>query len=138
MTKEYMSDNYELECLLEKINSYVQNNFKQLDDEIIYGKKEHWSSIEEIIENKSGDCEDLSYMKRHLLIQEGINDKYLHLIIGLKHGHGHMILVYSDGERKYVLDNYEKYVTKDYIDFEPRYLINDYENKKGIALNSDS
>lgn len=61
---------------------YVHNNFKYVSDKTNYNSVEHWSSIEESLSSKKGDCEDGAILIYCLMRVSGFTEYDVQLIAG--------------------------------------------------------
>ncbi|MBX3521831.1 MAG: transglutaminase-like cysteine peptidase [Xanthobacteraceae bacterium] len=89
------------------VNTMVNRSFRYAPDSAVYGVPDHWATLEEMLRNGAGDCEDFAIAKMWLLAAAGVPRANMRLVV-LRDIIGrvdHAVLVISFGERNYVLDN---------------------------------
>ena len=129
--------NFDLELeLLSRLTNYngIRKNINGYKTDLEnYSKKEHWSSIGEFFEKDSGDCEDFVIFWYFSLLELGVEEKSLNIILGItKQGEGHAALAIKLNSKFYILDINNAIVFKKEIVtpeehtkyFIPQYMIN--------------
>ena len=110
------------------INNSV-NRVPSADDGLVWGKVDYWATPKEFYAKGAGDCEEYAIAKYFELRQAGIPASKLRITnILIDDGDTeHMILMYEDKGKDYVLDNIVERVTpvKEYIDFKIKYTFNE-------------
>lgn len=89
------------------VNTLVNRSFRYAPDSAIYGVPDHWATLEEMLRNGAGDCEDFAIAKMWILAAAGVPRANMRLVV-LRDIIGrvdHAVLVVSFGEQNYVLDN---------------------------------
>ena len=116
--------------LLRHVNRGVNSLVPYRLDEEQFGKRDYWASPLEFLKS-GGDCEDFAILKYVTLVELGIPEENIHLIVGedsarnIAHA---MLSVHIDG-RTYVLDSMsDKLLSKsDVTQFKARYSISGYD-----------
>lgn len=101
------------------VNDFWNNYISYVDEPIdsITGKKvDVWQTPKETIGLKTGDCEDYAIIKYFDLINSGVDSKKLYLawviinedLIIKNNFKSHIVLVYENDNKSWVLDNYSK------------------------------
>ncbi|MEX1153399.1 transglutaminase-like cysteine peptidase [Parvibaculum sp.] len=87
---------------LAKVNDWVNRAIPQVDDTVLFERAEWWA----IADERGGDCEDLSLLKRKLLIERGWSpDQLLVAVVREWNGDGHAVLLVKTDRGEFVLDN---------------------------------
>jgi predicted transglutaminase-like cysteine proteinase len=87
--------------VINRINSYVNDIIKPMNDYDIYGRDEMW-----IYPTNVGDCEDYVLLKRRFLIEKGVSpSNALITVVRKPDGEGHAVLTLRTDKGDYVLDN---------------------------------
>ena len=104
---------------LKIINDYV-NSFEYISDKQNYNQMEYWADIKEFYSNNGGDCEDYAMAKMRLLLENGFEENEVYLVLGdistfatilsnyipfVEVNNEHVILLYNDEGKHYLLDN---------------------------------
>lgn len=88
--------------LIDRINTDVNSKINQTTDVKQYGAIEYWSYPQ----SGKGDCEDISLLKRRLLINEGLPRQALLLtMVQLAKGGQHVVLTIKSTQGDYIADN---------------------------------
>jgi predicted transglutaminase-like cysteine proteinase len=89
------------------VNTWVNRKLAVGHDYEIYGKADHWASIEEAFSRRRGDCEDFAIAKMQLLEAAGISrsDLYLAVLKDEVRGVDHAVLAVRDGDNFWILDS---------------------------------
>lgn len=90
---------------LHKVNAYVNDTITYERD--VEDDGDHWKTPDEIMESKTGDCEDFALYKRGILKTLGYEDMLILIVDDLVVRQAHAILgVWIDGDDDgYILDN---------------------------------
>jgi predicted transglutaminase-like cysteine proteinase len=87
--------------VINRINTYVNDIIKPMNDYDIYGRDEHWAYPVQF-----GDCEDYVLLKRRFLIEKGVSpSNALITVVRKPDGEGHAVLTIRTDRGDYVLDN---------------------------------
>jgi predicted transglutaminase-like cysteine proteinase len=87
--------------VINRINSYVNDIIKPMNDYDIYGRDEMWAYPRSV-----GDCEDYVLLKRKFLIEKGVSpSNALITVVRKPDGEGHAVLTIRTDRGDYVLDN---------------------------------
>jgi predicted transglutaminase-like cysteine proteinase len=87
--------------VINRINSYVNDVIKPMNDYDIYGRDEMWAYPRSV-----GDCEDYVLLKRKFLIEKGVSpSNALITVVRKPDGEGHAVLTIRTDRGDYVLDN---------------------------------
>ena len=87
--------------VINRINSYVNDIIKPMNDYDIYGRDEMWT-----YPVNSGDCEDYVLLKRRFLIEKGVSpSNALITVVRKADGEGHAVLTIKTDKGDYILDN---------------------------------
>jgi predicted transglutaminase-like cysteine proteinase len=87
--------------VINRINSYVNDIIKPMNDFDIYGRDEMWA-----YPVSSGDCEDYVLLKRRFLIEKGVSpSNALITVVRKPDGEGHAVLTIRTDKGDYILDN---------------------------------
>ena len=87
--------------VINRINSYVNDIIKPMNDYDIYGRDEMWT-----YPVNSGDCEDYVLLKRRFLIEKGVSpSNALITVVRKPDGEGHAVLTIKTDKGDYILDN---------------------------------
>jgi predicted transglutaminase-like cysteine proteinase len=87
--------------VINRINSYVNDIIKPMNDYDIYGRDEVWT-----YPVSSGDCEDYVLLKRRFLIEKGVSpSNALITVVRKPDGEGHAVLTIRTDKGDYILDN---------------------------------
>lgn len=88
--------------LASQINTAVNRQVRQIEDQRQYGRAEHWA----LPTQKGGDCEDLVLLKKKMLIERGVPSNALLISTVLdKKLNSHAVLVLRTAGGDLVLDN---------------------------------
>lgn len=87
--------------VINRINSYVNDIIKPMNDYDIYGRDEMWAYPASV-----GDCEDYVLLKRRFLIEKGVSpSNALITVVRKADGEGHAVLTIRTDKGDYILDN---------------------------------
>ena len=87
--------------VINRINSYVNDIIKPMNDYDIYGRDEMWA-----YPVSTGDCEDYVLLKRRFLIEKGVSpSNVLITVVRKADGEGHAVLTIRTDKGDYILDN---------------------------------
>jgi predicted transglutaminase-like cysteine proteinase len=87
--------------VINRINSYVNDIIKPMNDFDIYGRDEMWTYPASV-----GDCEDYVLLKRRFLIEKGVSpSNALITVVRKADGEGHAVLTIRTDKGDYILDN---------------------------------
>lgn len=87
--------------VINRINSYVNDIIKPMNDYDIYGRDEMWTYPTNV-----GDCEDYVLLKRRFLIEKGVSpSNALITVVRKADGEGHAVLTIRTDKGDYILDN---------------------------------
>ncbi len=113
------------------INKRVNSEFRYDTDPDIWDQDDYWAEPIEAKRKGRLDCEDYAIFKLFLARTAGVDDKDLSIAVGKIRSTGefHAIMLGSDGESLYVLDNRTNYMrdTDTYSDFSVMYSVSLYE-----------
>jgi predicted transglutaminase-like cysteine proteinase len=108
---------------LELVNRYVNRQVHYVDDERRFGRPDVWSSANETLRSRRGDCEDYAIAKLQLLRAAGFRERDLYLVIAhdLVRRADHAVVVARAPGHMYVLDDgtNELLESKDVSDYRP-------------------
>lgn len=92
---------------LEAVNWYVNKRIRYVDDQQQHGRADVWSTADESLNRRKGDCEDYAIAKLQMLRRAGLADRDLYLVIlkDLVRRADHAVLVARANGHMYVLDN---------------------------------
>ena len=92
--------------LLAAVNSRINTLVKFRNDIDNYGQVDHWASPVEALTGQ-GDCEDFAILKYISLLELGISDEQMRIVVvkDVRRGTGHAILSVAIGDQTYILDN---------------------------------
>lgn len=92
---------------LQAVNWYVNKRIRYVDDQQQYGRADVWSTADESLNRRKGDCEDYAIAKLQMLRRAGFADRDLYLVIlkDLVRRSDHAVLVARADGHMYVLDN---------------------------------
>ncbi len=117
------------------INKRVNSEFRYDIDPEIWDQDDYWAQPIEAKRKGRLDCEDYAIFKLFLARTAGVDDKDLAIAVGKIRSTGefHAIMLGSDGESLYVLDNRTNYMrdTDTYSDFLVMYSVRFY---RGLVL----
>lgn len=98
-----------------KVNEIINRRIRYDSDQAVWGRSDFWATPLQTFAQGRGDCEDFAIAKYFSLLESGIPDARLRLVVGrIRHGgrygsltEAHMVLAYipSDGAEPLVLDN---------------------------------
>lgn len=93
--------------LLDKVNRWVNNNIAYREDRSLFNKADYWADARSTLRSRKGDCEDLAILKMQLLAALGIDrdEMYLTITRDLVRNADHAVLIVSEGDRFFLLDN---------------------------------
>ncbi|MGL4405596.1 MAG: transglutaminase-like cysteine peptidase [Notoacmeibacter sp.] len=87
--------------VINRINSYVNDIIKPMNDYDIYGRDEMWTYPASV-----GDCEDYVLLKRRFLIEKGVSpSNALITVVRKPDGEGHAVLTIKTDKGDFILDN---------------------------------
>jgi predicted transglutaminase-like cysteine proteinase len=87
--------------VINRINTYVNDIIKPMNDYDIYGRDENWAYPVQF-----GDCEDYVLLKRRFLIEKGVSpSNALITVVRKPDGEGHAVLTIRTDRGDFVLDN---------------------------------
>jgi predicted transglutaminase-like cysteine proteinase len=87
--------------VINRVNAYVNDIIKPMNDYDIYGRDEMWA-----YPTQFGDCEDYVLLKRRFLIEKGVSpSNALITVVRKPDGEGHAVLTIRTDRGDYVLDN---------------------------------
>jgi predicted transglutaminase-like cysteine proteinase len=87
--------------VINRINAYVNDVIKPMNDYDIYGRDEKWA-----YPTQFGDCEDYVLLKRRFLIEKGVSpSNALITVVRKPDGEGHAVLTIRTDKGDFVLDN---------------------------------
>jgi len=92
------------------------NGYAQTSDDALWGRREYWATPAEVIARAAGDCEDLAIAKFFALLEHGVAEDRLRLLVGSiwlperRAIEGHMVLAYypAPDADPLILDNVER------------------------------
>jgi predicted transglutaminase-like cysteine proteinase len=92
---------------LDLVNNVVNQNISYRSDMEAHGVVDKWSSPAETIASKSGDCEDYAILKRSLLVNLGIKEEDMDIVVvnDERRQAFHSVLAVRNGGEVYILDN---------------------------------
>ena len=95
--------------LLATINRKVNQLIDYRDDIDAYGRDDHWASPIEALTGQ-GDCEDYAILKYASLLELGVSDKNMRIVIAKdkRRGIGHAVLSVRMNGKTYILDSLRK------------------------------
>ncbi|BFM17669.1 hypothetical protein R50073_38520 [Maricurvus nonylphenolicus] len=95
--------------LVESVNRQV-NQLAYASDQQVWGQRDYWASPQEFYQRGEGDCEDFVLAKYHQLTRQGIAPQQLSLVYVKRTEDyaAHMVLLYEEQERYWVLDNFDQ------------------------------
>lgn len=104
-----------LEADIEMVNRFANDNIRQASDIDLYGQNDRWSTPDEIIAMRAGDCEDLAILKWSALFDMGYPPDMFCIatVMNRATNNGHAVLVCSEGNRNLILDSMRSYVYSD-------------------------
>lgn len=82
------------------VNGMVQTMIGYGEDRDLWGREDYWAAPQETWIRRQGDCEDLAILKRSALIELGVPDEHLLILVGKRRdGQDHAMLgVWVEGE----------------------------------------
>ncbi len=92
---------------LELVNSVVNRNIRYQEDQTTYNRLDYWATTDEIVRNGAGDCEDFAILKYAMLLEAGVPETSMSLVI-LKDTNRnlfHAVLAVSTNKGHFILDN---------------------------------
>ncbi len=93
---------------LEKVNEFF-NRVQFIDDQLLWKKRDYWSTPVEFLVQNGGDCEDFSIAKYFTLKKMGIDEEKLNMtyVKALELNQAHMVVTYYEtaAAEPLVLDN---------------------------------
>lgn len=95
--------------IVEAVNRQV-NSMEYATDPQVWGQRDYWASPQEFYRRGVGDCEDFVLAKYHQLTRQGIDAERLSLayVKRAEDYASHMVLLYEEQGRYWVLDNFEQ------------------------------
>lgn len=112
---------------IERVNAWF-NELPYKQDNWIYGKSDHWASVDEFLEH-SGDCEDFAIVKYLTLRELGVPAEHMWIATAYDvfSGTDHAFLIVEDNGDTLVLDNRKETVkAEDHSRrYRPHYLFNE-------------
>lgn len=115
------ADNGDFFEKLERANRFVNDNIAYKEDLETYQQLDYWATTDEIVRKGAGDCEDFAILKYALLVEAGVPEKSMSLVIlkDLRRNLFHAVLAVSTNKGHFILDNVADRV---YLDTEvPQY-----------------
>ena len=97
-----------------EVNDIINDIPSGSDDEI-WNKKDYWATPKEFYKKGAGDCEDYAIAKYFALRKAGIPASKMFLTAGIINNditEGHMILLVTNNNIQYILDNMVDGITK--------------------------
>lgn len=88
-----------------QINNFVNRNIVYKSDILNYKKNDYWATPSEILQKRSGDCEDYAILKYALLLKSGFKKEDIRFIFTVFNGIGHVYLEVKFNNEVYSLDN---------------------------------
>lgn len=120
--------NLSVQAKLEKVNSLF-NVYPYTEDIDTYKVEDYWATPPEFLKN-SGDCEDYAIIKWNALLQLGIQEKAMRILVVVDtlRGIGHAVLLVQHGKEIYLLDNTTELVlpAKMYTHYAPKFTVDRY------------
>lgn len=104
------------------INDFF-NKFTYISDIKQYRKNDYWMNIKEFMISGKGDCEDFAIAKYYALLELGIPEASLKLLMTRFKGTYHVVLQYEVNSKNFILDNVNKTVSSKRTDLELLYVI---------------
>jgi predicted transglutaminase-like cysteine proteinase len=87
--------------VINRVNAYVNDIIKPMNDYDIYGRDEMWA-----YPTQFGDCEDYVLLKRRFLIAKGVSpSNALITVVRKPDGEGHAVLTIRTDKGDFILDN---------------------------------
>jgi len=92
---------------LQRVHSFVKNNFFDASEMETYGKKEYWATVDQVLMRGGGDCEDHAILKWGLLHDMGypLDLFSIAVVYNRKLEDHHAVLVCMGENESMVLDN---------------------------------
>ena len=92
--------------LLAAVNAKINKLVKYRDDIKTYGRTDHWASPVEAL-TRQGDCEDYAILKYISLLELGVSDKQMRIVVvkDTRRGIGHAVLSVNMNGKTFVLDS---------------------------------
>jgi predicted transglutaminase-like cysteine proteinase len=96
-----------LESRIRRLNLAVNTAIRFTSDEDLYGRADHWATLEETVLSGRGDYEDFALVKMWVLRAAGIPPEALHLVLSkeTRRQVDHAVLVVRVGQDNLVLDS---------------------------------
>lgn len=113
--------------LLAAVNSKINTLVTFRDDIDNYGQIDHWASPVEALTGQ-GDCEDFAILKYISLLELGVSDDQMRIVVvkDMRRGTGHAVLSVDIGDQTYILDNLARAPVSDtkLTQYVPYYSVN--------------
>ncbi|MDH3740730.1 MAG: transglutaminase-like cysteine peptidase [Hyphomicrobiales bacterium] len=92
--------------LLAAVNAKINKLVRYRDDIVTYGRKDHWATPVEALTGQ-GDCEDYAILKYISLLELGVSDQQMRIVVvkDTRRGIGHAVLSVNIDGKTYVLDS---------------------------------
>lgn len=92
--------------LLAAVNAKINKLVQYRDDIDTYGRKDHWATPVEALTGR-GDCEDYAILKYISLLELGVSDQQMRIVVvkDTRRGIGHAVLSVNMDGKTYVLDS---------------------------------
>lgn len=107
------------------VNSWVNQKLAYVADQANYGQPDRWVSASQSLRSGRGDCEDFAIAKYQILLELGVSEQDIYLIIGRDRAlrADHAVLAVRVGSGFRILDNVTDRVLDDgeLIDFLPMF-----------------
>lgn len=116
---------------MEYVNSFVNTHLRFMTDMGQWGQEEYWSTVDEILERRTGDCEDFAILKLAGLMDMGYKfDHFCIPVVKQPDGQGHAVLAFVNPlYTPLILDNKKSRVYPDIqADYTPCYAYGYREN----------
>lgn len=106
---------------LAMVNGLVQTMIAYREDRDLWGREDYWAAPQETWIRRAGDCEDLALLKRAALLELGVPDRHLALIVGKQaNGRDHAMLGVWHAGQWIMLDDADTPLrASEIVDFEP-------------------
>lgn len=104
--------NKEVEKILKDVQKRGNKEITYKSDDEIYGQVEKWAYPKQEVKKLVGDCEDISIYKRKLLLEAGIPNSVIMLVVCLTpNNEGHCVLCVATDKKDYILDNIHTFLS---------------------------
>lgn len=120
--------------LLAAVNSKINRLVTFRTDATNYGRTDYWASPVETL-TRQGDCEDYAILKYMTLLELGVSDRQMRIVVvkDIQRGTGHAVLSVNMDGQTYILDNLRQAAVlhTDMSHYVPYYSV----NRQGLWLN---